>query len=145
MVVTVLVEAGEELRAVDPGDPGDPGEPGCETGEEEGEVEGEEEDEERLEALGELEKESLKLGLCLPERLDLGNTSFSSGSFTTGRESRSRSGGRERGRRKSRSGGREREKGGGGRNLQPHLDERVVSREWAAQSFRSTLRLCACN
>lgn len=82
LVVTVVVEAGEELRGVAPGDPGEPGDPGCETGDEEGEVEDEEEEEERLEALGELEKESLKLGLCLPDRLDLGNTSFSSGSFT---------------------------------------------------------------
>lgn len=70
-VVTAAV-GGEFLVPV-PGDPGDPGEPGCSEA-----VGGED----RL-GLVELEKDSLKLGLCLPDKLDFPDkTSFSSASFT---------------------------------------------------------------
>lgn len=72
-VVTVVVEG--ELRAPEPGDPGDPGEPGFSEADEGGL--------ERL-VLVEPEKESLKLGFCLPDKLDFPNTSFSSESFTVG-------------------------------------------------------------
>lgn len=64
---------GGELRAPVPGELGEPGEPGWRDA-----VGGDE----RL-ALGELENESLKLGLWRPERLDFPvNTSLSSESFT---------------------------------------------------------------
>lgn len=70
-VVTAAV-GGEFLVPV-PGEPGDPGEPGCSEA-----VGGED----RL-GLVELEKDSLKLGLCLPDKLDFPDkTSFSSASFT---------------------------------------------------------------
>lgn len=69
--MTVVVEG--ELRAPEPGDPGEPGEPGFSEADEGGL--------DRL-VLVEPEKASLKLGFCLPDRLDLPSTSFSSGSFT---------------------------------------------------------------
>lgn len=75
-VVTVVVEG--ELRAPEPGEPGDPGDPG-----EPGFSEADEGGLERL-VLVEPEKESLKLGFCLPDKLDFPNTSFSSESFTVG-------------------------------------------------------------
>lgn len=65
-----------ELRAPEPGEPGDPGEPGLR------EAEGGGLD--RL-VLVEPEKASLKLGLCLPEKLDFARISLSSGSFTVHR------------------------------------------------------------
>lgn len=69
----VTAAAGGELLVPEPGDPGEPGEPGCREA-----VGGED----RL-GLGELEKDSLKLGLCRPDRLDFPDkTSFSSDSFT---------------------------------------------------------------
>lgn len=71
VVVTVVLEG--ELRAPEPGDPGDPGEPGLSEADE-GELD-------RL-VLVEPEKESLKLGFCLPDKLDFPRTSFSSVSFT---------------------------------------------------------------
>lgn len=74
-VITLVVTAavGGELRAPVPGELGEPGEPGWRDA-----VGGED----RL-AFGELEKESLKLGLCRPERLAFpDSTSFSSESFT---------------------------------------------------------------
>lgn len=70
-VVTAVVEG--ELRAPEPGDPGDPGEPGFNEADEGGL--------DRL-VLVEPEKESLKLGFCLPDKLDFPSTSLSSGSFT---------------------------------------------------------------
>lgn len=70
-VVTVVVEG--ELRAPEPGEPGDPGEPGFNEADEGGL--------DRL-VLVEPEKESLKLGFCLPDRLDFPRTSLSSVSFT---------------------------------------------------------------
>ena len=69
----VMAVVGGELRAPEPGEPGDPGEPGF-SGPEEGGLD-------RL-VLVEPEKDSLKLGLCLPDRLDLPSTSLSSVSFT---------------------------------------------------------------
>lgn len=66
---------GGELRAPEPGDPGDPGEPGFSDADEGGLA--------RL-VLVDPEKESLKLGFCLPDKLDLPNTSLSSVSFTVG-------------------------------------------------------------
>lgn len=63
----------EEPRAPEPGEPGDPGEPGL-SGAEGGGLD-------RL-VLVEPEKASLKLGFCLPEKLDLARISLSSGSFT---------------------------------------------------------------
>lgn len=74
-VVTVVVEG--ELRAPEPGEPGDPGEPGFNEADEGGL--------DRL-VLVEPEKESLKLGFCLPDKLDFPSTSLSSGSFTGGGE-----------------------------------------------------------
>lgn len=70
-VVTVVVEG--ELRAPEPGEPGDPGEPGFK-----------EVDEGGLDKLllVEPEKASLKLGFCLPDKLDFPSTSLTSGSFT---------------------------------------------------------------
>lgn len=65
-----------ELRAPEPGEPGDPGEPGL------SEAEGGGLD--RL-VLVEPEKASLKLGFCLPEKLDFARISLSSGSFTANR------------------------------------------------------------
>lgn len=73
-VVTVVVEG--ELRAPEPGEPGDPGEPGFNEADEGGL--------DRL-VLVEPEKESLKLGFCLPDKLDFPSTSLSSGSFTADR------------------------------------------------------------
>lgn len=73
-MVTVVV--GGEFLAPEPGDPGDPGEPGF--SEAEGGLE-------RL-VLVDPEKESLKLGFCLPDKLDFPNTSLSSGSFTGSRD-----------------------------------------------------------
>lgn len=73
-VITVELEG--ELRAPEPGEPGDPGEPGL------SEAEGGGLD--RL-VLVEPEKASLKLGFCLPEKLDLARISLSSGSFTAHR------------------------------------------------------------
>lgn len=73
-VVTVVLEG--ELRAPEPGEPGDPGEPGLSEGDEGGL--------DRL-VLVEPEKASLKLGFCLPEKLDLARISLSSGSFTAHR------------------------------------------------------------
>lgn len=70
-MVTAVVEG--ELRAPEPGDPGDPGEPGFNEADEGGL--------DRL-VLVEPEKESLKLGFCLPDKLDFPSTSLSSGSFT---------------------------------------------------------------
>lgn len=70
-MVTVVGEA--ELRAPEPGEPGDPGEPGFNEAEEGGL--------DRL-VLVEPEKESLKLGFCLPDKLDFPSTSLSSVSFT---------------------------------------------------------------
>lgn len=66
-----------ELRAPEPGDPGDPGEPGFNEADEGGL--------DRL-LLVEPEKASLKLGFCLPDKLDFPSTSLSSGSFTGGRQ-----------------------------------------------------------
>lgn len=63
----------EELRAPEPGEPGDPGEPGL-SGAEGGGLD-------RL-VLVEPEKANLKLGFCLPEKLDFARISLSSGSFT---------------------------------------------------------------
>lgn len=62
-----------ELRAPEPGEPGDPGEPGFK-----------EVDEGGLDKLllVEPEKASLKLGFCLPDKLDFPSTSLTSGSFT---------------------------------------------------------------
>lgn len=74
-MVTVVVEG--ELRAPEPGDPGDPGEPGFNEADEGGL--------DRL-VLVEPEKESLKLGFCLPDKLDFPRTSLSSVSFTVSRE-----------------------------------------------------------
>lgn len=74
-VVTVVVEG--ELRAPEPGEPGDPGEPGFNEADDGGL--------DRL-VLVEPEKASLKLGFCLPDKLDFPSTSLSSGSFTGGRE-----------------------------------------------------------
>lgn len=72
----VTAAIGGELRAPVPGELGEPGEPG-EPGWRDA-VGGED----RL-GFGELEKESLKLGLCRPERLAFPvSTSFSSESFT---------------------------------------------------------------
>lgn len=72
----VTAAVGGELRAPVPGELGEPGEPGWRDA-----VGGED----RL-GFGELEKESLKLGLCRPERLAFPvNTSFSSESFTWGK------------------------------------------------------------
>lgn len=69
----VTAAVGGELRAPVPGELGEPGEPGWRDA-----VGGED----RL-GFGELEKESLKLGLCRPERLAFPvSTSFSSESFT---------------------------------------------------------------
>lgn len=65
-----------ELRAPEPGEPGDPGEPGLR------EADGGGLD--RL-VLVEPEKASLKLGFCLPEKLDFARISLSSGSFTAHR------------------------------------------------------------
>ena len=67
--------AGGEFREPDPGDPGEPGEPGLSEAEEGG-----------LDRLlfVEPENESLKLGLCLPDRPDFPRTSLSSESFTGG-------------------------------------------------------------
>lgn len=70
-IVTDVLEG--ELRAPEPGEPGDPGEPGLR------EAEGGGLD--RL-VLVEPEKASLKLGFCLPEKLDFARISLSSGSFT---------------------------------------------------------------
>lgn len=72
-VVTAVV--GGELRAPEPGDPGDPGEPGLNGAEDGGLA--------KL-VLVDPEKESLKLGFCLPDKLDFPNTSLSSVSFTVG-------------------------------------------------------------
>lgn len=72
-VVTAVLE---EPRAPEPGEPGDPGEPGL-RGAEGGGLD-------RL-VLVEPEKASLKLGFCLPEKLDLARISLSSGSFTAHR------------------------------------------------------------
>lgn len=66
-----------ELRAPEPGEPGDPGEPGFNEADEGGL--------DRL-LLVEPEKASLKLGFCLPDKLDFPSTSLSSGSFTGGRQ-----------------------------------------------------------
>lgn len=74
--VVTAVEEGE-LRDPEPGDPGDPGEPGFNEAEEGGL--------DRL-VLAEPEKESLKLGFCLPDKLDFPSTSLSSVSFTGSRE-----------------------------------------------------------
>lgn len=74
-MVTVVVEG--ELRAPEPGEPGDPGEPGFNEADEGGL--------DRL-VLVEPEKASLKLGFCLPDKLDFASTSLSSGSFTASRE-----------------------------------------------------------
>lgn len=74
-MVTVVVEG--ELRAPEPGEPGDPGEPGFNEADEGGL--------DRL-ALVEPEKASLKLGFCLPDKLDFPSTSLSSVSFTVGTE-----------------------------------------------------------
>lgn len=74
-VVTVVAEG--ELRAPEPGEPGDPGEPGFNEADEGGL--------DRL-VLVEPEKASLKLGFCLPDKLDFPSTSLSSGSFTWSRE-----------------------------------------------------------
>lgn len=74
-VVTVVLEG--ELRAPEPGDPGDPGEPGFNEADEGGL--------DRL-VLVEPVKESLKLGFCLPDKLDFPNTSLSSVSFTRGKQ-----------------------------------------------------------
>lgn len=69
----VTAAVGGEFLVPVPGDPGDPGEPGCSEA-----VGGED----RL-GLVELEKDSLKLGLCLPDKLAFpDSTSFSSASFT---------------------------------------------------------------
>lgn len=73
-VVTDVLEG--ELRAPEPGEPGDPGEPGL------SEAGGGGLD--RL-VLVEPEKASLKLGFCLPEKLDFARISLSSGSFTAHR------------------------------------------------------------
>lgn len=73
----VTAAVGGELRAPEPGDPGDPGEPGLSEADEGGL--------DRL-VLVEPEKESLKLGFCLPDKLDFPNTSLSSVSFTKGEE-----------------------------------------------------------
>lgn len=69
-VVTAVLE---EPRAPEPGEPGDPGEPGL-SGAEGGGLD-------RL-VFVEPEKASLKLGFCLPEKLDFARISLSSGSFT---------------------------------------------------------------
>lgn len=74
-VVTVVVEG--ELRAPEPGEPGDPGEPGFNEADDGGL--------DRL-VLVEPEKASLKLGFCLPDKLDFPSTSLSSVSFTGGRD-----------------------------------------------------------
>lgn len=74
-VVTAVVVG--EVRAPEPGDPGDPGEPGFNEADEGGL--------DRL-VLVEPEKESLKLGFCLPDKLDFPSTSLSSVSFTGGRD-----------------------------------------------------------
>lgn len=74
--MVTVVEDGE-LRAPEPGEPGDPGEPGF------NEADGGGLD--RL-VLVEPEKESLKLGFCLPDKLDFPNTSLSSVSFTGGKK-----------------------------------------------------------
>lgn len=74
-MVTAVV--GGEFLAPEPGDPGDPGEPGFSEADGGGL--------ERL-VLVDPEKESLKLGFCLPDKLDFPNTSFSSGSFTGSRD-----------------------------------------------------------
>ena len=74
-MVTAVVEG--ELRAPEPGEPGDPGEPGFNEADDGGL--------DRL-VLVEPEKASLKLGFCLPDKLDFPSTSLSSGSFTGGRE-----------------------------------------------------------
>lgn len=74
-VVTVVLEG--ELRAPESGDPGDPGEPGFNEADEGGL--------DRL-VLVEPEKESLKLGFCLPDKLDFPSTSLSSASFTRGKQ-----------------------------------------------------------
>lgn len=69
----VTAAVGGEFLVPVPGDPGDPGEPGC------SDAAG---GEDRL-GLVELEKDNLKLGLCLPDKLDFPDkTSFSSESFT---------------------------------------------------------------
>lgn len=73
-VVTAVV--GGELRATEPGDLGDPGDPG-----DPGFNEADEGGLDRL-VLVDPEKESLKLGFCLPDKVDFPNTSLSSVSFT---------------------------------------------------------------
>lgn len=70
-MVTAVVDG--ELRAPEPGEPGDPGEPGFNEADEGGL--------DRL-VLVEPEKASLKLGFCLPDKLDFPSTSLSSVSFT---------------------------------------------------------------
>lgn len=66
-----------ELRDPNPGEPGEPGEPGFNDAEDGGL--------DRL-LLVEPEKASLKLGFCRPDKVDFPSTSFSSGSFTGGKE-----------------------------------------------------------
>lgn len=70
-MVTVVV--GGEPREPEPGDPGDPGDPGFKEADEGGLD---------ILVLVDPEKESLKLGLCLPVKVDFPKTSFSSESFT---------------------------------------------------------------
>lgn len=68
---------GPELRAPELGDSGEPGEPGFREADDGGL--------DRL-LLVEPEKESLKLGFCLPDKVDFPRTSLSSVSFTAGGE-----------------------------------------------------------
>lgn len=76
-MVTVVV--GGEPRDPEPGDPGDPGDPGFNEAEEGGLD---------MLVLVDPEKESLKLGLCLPVKVDFPKISLSSVSFTGVRRSK---------------------------------------------------------